>query len=289
MKRWLSNVLTVLISLFVLAAGALFAYYILPVITEDDEEIRTETIRLSNPQEILNTPENNLAPFFYFPSIFSGRLKLEESQIGEEETKEMSVFLTELAEQLDILFNLKLYGNILSPYIGIWRYDEQSYPNSAPRISQDIFHVDVLFTDARAQVWRISACGSAGQIFHVSCIDTRWEEELLPVFTTQRQLQIYEEDEKIYSVASAFYSKLTSLSTFNRIVTLGLYEPLNVFFVGSSNSDVLWSVHLESDNCFLISGFFESSRTPFSYTFLDFSNEMQYGYYFPKLIDQFFN
>ncbi len=286
MKRWLSNLLTVLLSCFVLLVGTLFAYYVLPILTDDAENVaRREPIQLSNPQEILSEPVDRALPIFYFPSLFADRISLADGLIGEPEIQERDSFLNDLAEQLDTLFNLKLYGKILDTHTEIWRYDAEQLENSVPLITDDVFYVDVLFTDARAQSWRITACGTADQVFHVSCIGSHKEGELLPVFTQQQLLRIYDADDKLRSAADSFYSKLVSLSDFNRIITLGIYEPMDTFLIGSS-TNVLWSVHFESDNRYLVSGFFQNSRTPFSYTFLDFSGEMQHGYYFPELIER---
>lgn len=183
MKRSTGNLLTVVFSLLVFAAGAIFAFYLLPVITDDREEsIQTFSTTINTPQEIVENPKNMISCLEFFPQSYSNRKLVDSSELNEMDLQNMKLFLTSLGNQANLLFNVRIDSVILERYIQIWQYHSNSSSDDAR--TDDIYYIDLLFLDARSVQWRITAGGYSDEIFYLSCLEQD-KEPSTPVFPTQ--------------------------------------------------------------------------------------------------------
>ena len=274
-KKDKMNLLTVALAVLIMVSGVLFAYFLLPVITEDKENyVMKEDIKLTNPQEIIEVPWSLETPEYAFLYTFSGREVLKQETLDEKTVQSRKNFLNAVSVELDIAFNLKIDAIILEKYTDVWRYTEDKMEQSA-RDTSDVFSVDVYFTDARSTRWRIVAVGFEDEVFQLTCLEDDEVTATPPVFTTQpyygNRIELSEEQQK---AANRFEAKLYQLPAISNIIGKGIYLELGYSIV-SLDGEVIWTVHLVSDNRYLVSGMIEDTLTPFSYTFVNLNSEMK--------------
>lgn len=272
-KKQKMNLLTVALAFVIMLSGVLFAYFLLPVVTEDKENyVMQENIKLTNPQEIIEKPWASQSPDRAFLHTFSKREKQNLETLDEKTIQSRKAFLTEASKALDIAFNLKIDGVILEKYTDVWRYHNVQQGQTV-RNTNDVFSVDIYFTDARSTRWRVTAVGYEDDIFHLTCLEDDGKTPKPPMFTTQPYYRnrIEPSDEELTAI-DRFEAKLYQLPNVSGLIQSGMYLELG-YAIQSVDSDVIWTVHLVSDDRYLVSGMLEDTLTPFSYTFVNINAE----------------
>lgn len=277
MKRSTSNILTVVLAFVVLLAGVMFAFYILPIITEDPEgHIDTFSAEVNTPQEIIRKPTQALACTEFFPFSFSNH-KLEDSEaLDENAVRSRKSFLDRLSNQVDILFNVKIDSIILEKYAQVWRYLDSSETSiDEIRNQDDLFFIDVLFTDAKLVQWRITAAGYADSIFYLSCLESG-SPLSTPLFPTKmaQTPSIAVPDERMVNAISRFRSKLYSTDLFPTLFSVeSSFQQLEICLYDPNSADVYWMLHLESDGRYLLSAYSKVGNMPICYAYLNLQQE----------------
>lgn len=273
MKRSTGNLLTVVFSLLVFAAGAIFAFYLLPVITDDREEsIQTFSTTINTPQEIVENPKNMISCLEFFPQSYSNRKLVDSSELNEMDLQNMKLFLTSLGNQANLLFNVRIDSVILERYIQIWQYHSNSSSDDAR--TDDIYYIDLLFLDARSVQWRITAGGYSDEIFYLSCLEQD-KEPSTPVFPTQiSSPSAIHPSQKLDRMSSSFWSRLVSSNLLGSLFHgENDYQALQIPIFSYGTPNVYWKIHLESDGKYLLSAYSKENTTPICYSYLNIQLE----------------
>lgn len=283
MKRLQSNLITIVFAAVVLLAGVLFSSFILPAITDDGEEdVLDCNVKLTNPQEIIEQPSTIVNPVEQFPTSYEGRVLLNSQQLDEQTVQARKNFLNMVSEAVDVLFNIKIDGIIMEKHTQIWRNQGQMdgyiQESAFGESSDDAFAVDVLFTDARATRWRITAEGYADTLIHVSCIENNLVFAAPGSPANDKPNEAAEKSDKLDNAVNRFRTKLYSLPNIGSMVKQESCTQYSTVVIGAAQ-DVLWAVFNEYDGCYLAAGFLKGSFTPVSYTFLNFEQETGYDFY----------
>jgi hypothetical protein len=274
-KKRSSNLLTVVLAAAVLLAGTGFGYYMLPYMTESGEQtVQRRDVRLTNPQEIVSNPQEPVAFRTLFPASLSYREHLEEAQQDEAVKEAKKSFLVMLSDYVDILFNLNVDASlIMESYTTVWRYDAPDGVQTA-RNTADLFTVDVIFTDPKSTRWRITAAGYADEVFHLSCIQQKAEEDTAPPCITQdTPTALLDLEGELLGAVNRFRSRVISIPVISGLVQTGLCEEFR-HAVRDRDGDFVWVAYLESDGKLLICAVQKTSMTPLSYTFMNLEGEM---------------
>lgn len=280
MRRF-GNILTIAITVVIVIASFLFADLVLPVLTDREEQgVQEYDVTLTNPQEIIESPSDVFTPSMYFPSTCEGRVLQNSETYSEDLLRSRGQFLSSVREAVDILFGVQIDDVIMEAYTQIWVASSDREEYEVLNI-EDLFSVDVIFTDVRSTQWRITACGYADNLFYLSCIEWTEENESLPsCFTLEDSVREIRLSDKQETSVARFWNKITSLPQVNTVITQGLFYPIDAAVIGDS-SEVVWNIHFVSDDRYMISGYSNDVFTPFSYLFMDVGEEMENGFYWP--------
>ena len=280
MRRF-GNILTIAITVVIVIASFLFADLALPVLTDNQEHgIREYDVTLTNPQEIIEAPAQVFDPAVYFPSLCEGRVQKSSNTYSDKQLQAREQFLNRVSESVEILFGVQIDDVIMEAYTQVWVPNSHREEYEILNI-EDLFSVDVIFTDVRSDQWRITASGYADNLFYFSCI--QWTEDstgLPPCFTSESSVRQIRLSDKQEDEVERFWNKITTLPQVNTIINQGLFYPIDTAFMGKS-PEVVWYIHFVSDDKYLISGFVNDVFTPYSYIFMDVGEEMPNGFYWP--------
>ncbi|MCI9272480.1 MAG: hypothetical protein HFE39_00800 [Clostridiales bacterium] len=279
MKNSSSNILTVMLASLVLIAGALFGFFILPIITEDSNgNLETFSAEVNTPQEIIQKVPQQIACQKYFPYTYSEHKLLDNNSLNEDDTINRKAFLDQVSKQLNILFNLKIDSIILEKYALVWRYTGDSSSEEMDlRRADDVYFIDVLFTDAKMVQWRITAGGYSDSIFYLSCLENEkyLSTPVFPTTITSSPKEI-DFDQKMEKAVSRFRSKLYDPGVFPTLFdSNSSYQPLDLFFYDSNNPQIYWVLCLEYDGRYLLSAYSAAGNVPLCYSFLNLQQETQ--------------
>lgn len=279
MKNSTSNILTVVLASLVLTAGALFGFFILPIVTEDsDGHLETFSAEVNTPQEIIQKVPQAVACQKYFSYTYSEHKLLDNDTLDEDDTINRKAFLDQVSKQLDFLFNLKIDSIILEKYALVWRYTGDSSTKEIDlRREDDVYFIDVLFTDAKLVQWRITAGGYSDEIFYLSCLENG-KHLSSPVFPTTIANPSIETDmdEKMEKAVSRFRTKLYDPAIFPTLFdSYSSYQPLELAIYDSNNPQVYWVLHLEYDGRYLLSAYSSVGNVPLCYSYLNLQKETE--------------
>ena len=105
---------TVALACVILFAGILFSTWVLPAITEERNEPATVMpVTLNNPQKIIESPTIKADPQKMYPATYGLREPLNTSQIDETVSQARNLFLTNVSEAVEYLFNLNIDSVIM--------------------------------------------------------------------------------------------------------------------------------------------------------------------------------
>ena len=100
----------------------LFSTWVLPAATEDkSEQAVVMPVMLNNPQKIIESPAMKADPQKLYPAVYSLRVPLNTSQIDETVVQARNLFLKNVSEDVEYLFNLKIDSVIMEKYAEAWR------------------------------------------------------------------------------------------------------------------------------------------------------------------------
>ena len=103
MKRSTSNMITVLLTSMVLLAGALFALFILPLLTDDSNgKVETFSAEVNTPQEIVQQVSEPIDCSKIFPYSYASHKRLPDDSLTEDDMENRKTFLSLASEQVDI-------------------------------------------------------------------------------------------------------------------------------------------------------------------------------------------
>lgn len=276
MKRSTSNMITVLLTSMVLLAGALFALFILPLLTDDSNgKVETFSAEVNTPQEIVQQVSEPIDCSKIFPYSYASHKRLPDDSLTEDDMENRKTFLSLASEQVDILFNVKIDSIILEKYTQVWRYNgEPNLGVSEPRVD-NLYFVDILFTDAKLIQWRITVAGYVNDILYLSCMENQ-ETLVTPIFPTDipdNPIQAVP-DEKMSNAISRFQTKLYSSDLFPELFGGDeTFQPLDIYLYGSNSTKTFWVVHLEYNGRYLFSGYTKNGNVPVCYSYINFSQE----------------
>lgn len=113
---------TIAFACVILFAGILFSTWVLPAATEDkSEQAVVMPVMLNNPQKIIESPAMKADPQKLYPAAYSLRVPLNTSQIDETVVQARNLFLKNVSEDVEYLFNLKIDSVIMEKYAEAWR------------------------------------------------------------------------------------------------------------------------------------------------------------------------
>ena len=113
---------TIAFACVILFAGILFSTWVLPAATEDkSEQAVVMPVMLNNPQKIIESPAMKADPQKRYPAAYSLRVPLNTSQIDETVVQARNLFLKNVSEDVEYLFNLKIDSVIMEKYAEAWR------------------------------------------------------------------------------------------------------------------------------------------------------------------------
>lgn len=113
---------TIAFACVILFAGILFSTWVLPAATEDkSEQAVVMPVMLNNPQKIIESPAMKADPQKLYPAVYSLRVPLNTSQIDETVVQARNLFLKNVSEDVEYLFNLKIDSVIMEKYAEAWR------------------------------------------------------------------------------------------------------------------------------------------------------------------------
>ena len=113
---------TVAFACVILFAGILFSTWVLPAATEDrSEQATVMPVTLNNPQKIIESPTIKADPQKLYPLTFGYRSPINSSEIDETVQQAKNLFLKNVSEDVEFLFNLKIDSVIMEKYAEIWR------------------------------------------------------------------------------------------------------------------------------------------------------------------------
>ena len=113
---------TIAFACVILFAGILFSTWVLPAATEDkSEQAVVMPVTLNNPQKIIESPAMKADPQKLYPAAYSLREPLNTSQIDETVVQARNLFLKNVSEDVEYLFNLKIDSVIMEKYAEAWR------------------------------------------------------------------------------------------------------------------------------------------------------------------------
>ena len=112
---------TIAFACVILFAGILFSTWVLPAATEDkSEQAVVMPVMLNNPQKIIESPAMKADPQKLYPAVYSLRVPLNTSQIDETVVQARNLFLKNVSEDVEYLFNLKIDSVIMEKYAEAW-------------------------------------------------------------------------------------------------------------------------------------------------------------------------
>lgn len=284
MSRFAANLITVLIAAAVLVSGTLFSSFVIPAATENgDGRLTSCEVEINTPQEIIQSPPVPAEPQAYFPWSFSNRGKISQEAALEEEVLLLQrSYLGRLRDYVDVLYGLKIDSLIMEKHTATWQVLEDN--DEIEGIEPYLFFSDLLFTDASGRQWRITAAGSAEEVFYVSCYS---EESVLkeppnPVQSVKNtQLSPIENDkilssnyQKIYSAFSRLRGKLYSLEAMYPLVYQEQFYALKEMLLADPAEPVVWSMEQWMDGKNLLTAISTDTFTPVCYVFLRFQQEI---------------
>lgn len=113
---------TVAFACVILFAGILFSTWVLPAATEDrSEQAAVMPVTLNNPQKIIESPTIKADPSKLYPLTYGLRDPVNSSQIDETMLQAKNLFLKNVSEDVEFLFNLKIDSVIMEKYAEIWK------------------------------------------------------------------------------------------------------------------------------------------------------------------------
>ena len=113
---------TIAFACVILFAGILFSTWVLPAATEDkSEQAVVMPVMLNNPQKIIESPAMKADPQKLYPAVYSLRVPLNTSQIDETVVQARNLFLKNVSEDVEYLFNLKIDSVIMEKYAEVWK------------------------------------------------------------------------------------------------------------------------------------------------------------------------
>lgn len=113
---------TVAVACVILFSGILFSTWVLPAATEDrSDQAAVMPVTLNNPQKIIESPTIKADPSKLYPLTYGLRDPVNSSQVDETMLQAKNLFLKNVSEDVEFLFNLKIDSVIMEKYAEIWR------------------------------------------------------------------------------------------------------------------------------------------------------------------------
>ena len=277
MKRSTSNILTIVLTSVVLLAGALFALFILPMITDDsDGRAETFSAEVNTPQEIVKQVPDPIECSKVFPYSYANHKQLSDDSLTEDDSENRKTFLALVSKQIDILFNVKIDSIVLEKYTQVWRYNGEPNLGLGGTRTDNLYFVDILFTDAKLTQWRITSAGYVDDLLFLSCMENQEDNLTEPIFQTDIPDHPIKAvpDDKMSNAIARFQTKLYSIDLFPDLFGgEETFQPLDLYLYHSNSTKTFWVVHLEYNGRYLFSGYSKNGNVPVCYSYINFFQE----------------